>query len=342
VNVLSTPHLIAQDNDESEIIVGQNVPFQAGYNPGFTTGATTTTAGGTTSTLANNYNIASLIAPIQRQNVDLKLKIKPQIHEGEMIRMDIEESQEEIVANNPTLGPTTAKRSVKTKVVVKDQSTIVIGGLVQDRNVTSVSKIPLLGDIPILGWAFRSTNIVKKKTNLLLLLTPYIIRDQSDFRRILERKQREHRELYELYYGKKPDYTLAEASSRPGPLTRVRQQVTTESAKIENGGAGGVGEKTMKPPSYAPEAPPPTAPLPVPVPAPAPSGSATSGRTIDPSAVPSGPPPASPPAAPPAAAQPRTFPPTQGTFLPIPGSEPAAPSVPTPAPGAANPPPGGG
>jgi general secretion pathway protein D len=335
VNVLSTPHLIAQDNEESEIIVGNNVPFQAGYNPGFSTGGTT---GAGSNNLANNLNVASLIAPIQRQNVDLKLKIKPQIHEGDMVRMDIEESQEEIVANNPTLGPTTAKRSVKTKVVVKDQSTIVIGGLVQDRNVTSVSKIPLLGDIPILGWAFRSTNIVKKKTNLLLLLTPYIIRDQSDFRRILERKQREHRELYELYYGKKPDYTLAEASSRPGPLTRVRQQVTTESAKIENGGAGGVGEKTMRPPSYAPEAPPPTAPLPVPVPAPAPSGSATSGRTIDPSAVPSGPPPASPPAA----AQPRTFPPTQGTFLPIPGSEPAAPSVPTPAPGAANPPPGGG
>src|SRR5512137_2028912 len=65
VNVLSTPHLIAQDNEESEIIVGQNVPFQAGYNPGFSTAATTTT--GTTNTLANNYNIASLIAPIQRQ-----------------------------------------------------------------------------------------------------------------------------------------------------------------------------------------------------------------------------------------------------------------------------------
>jgi len=227
--------------------------------------------------------------------------------------------------------------------VVKDQSTIVIGGLVQDRNVTSVSKVPLLGDIPILGWAFRSTNIVKKKTNLLLLLTPYIIRDQSDFRRILERKQREHRELYELYYGKKPDYTLAEASSRPGPLTRVRQQVITESAKIENGGPGGVGEKTMKPPSYAPEAPPATAPAPSP--APAPSGSTPAGRTIAPAAVPNGPLPASPSTTPPvspapAAARPRTFPPTQGTMLPIPGSEPAAP--PAPAPGAATPPPGGG
>jgi general secretion pathway protein D len=235
---------------------------------------------------------------------------------------------------------------VKTKVVVKDQSTIVIGGLVQDRNVTSVSKVPLLGDIPILGWAFRSTNIVKKKTNLLLLLTPYIIRDQSDFRRILERKQREHRELYELYYGKKPDYTLAEASSRPGPLTRVRQQVMTENAKIENGGPGGAGEKTMKPPSYAPE--------PAPAPAPATSVPGTNGRTIAPAAIPTGPLPASAPAsptkaAPPAPApapspategtQPRTFPPTQGTWKPIPGSEPAAPSAP---PAGTAPPPGGG
>ncbi len=333
VNVLSTPHLIAQDNEESEIIVGNNVPFQAGYNPGFNTGGlgTTTTGGNTTNNLLASPYAVSLIAPIQRQNVDLKLKIKPQIHEGDMVRMDIEESQEEIVANNPTLGPTTAKRSVKTKVVVKDQSTIVIGGLVQDRNVTSVSKIPLLGDIPILGWAFRSTNVVKKKTNLLLLLTPYIIRDQSDFRRILERKQREHRELYELYYGKKPDYTLAEASSRPGPLTRVRQQVLTENAKIENGGPGGAGEKTMKPPTYAPE-PQPAPPAPA-VPAPSPSQS----RTIPPSQVPSGPLPANPPA--PQPGQPRTFPPTNGTVLPIPGSEPAAPSTP---PAGTPPSPGGG
>ena len=344
VNVLSTPHLIAQDNEESEIIVGNNVPFQAGYNPGFNTGGlgTTTTGGNTTNNLLASPYAVSLIAPIQRQNVDLKLKIKPQIHEGDMVRMDIEESQEEIVANDPTLGPTTAKRSVKTKVVVKDQSTIVIGGLVQDRNVTSVSKIPLLGDIPILGWAFRSTNIVKKKTNLLLLLTPYIIRDQSDFRRILERKQREHRELYELYYGKKPDYTLAEASSRPGPLTRVRQQVMTENAKIENGGPGGAGEKTMKPPTYGPETPPAT------VPAPAPSGSNGAGRTIAPAAIPTGPLPTTPPVTAPAApaaapapqnSQPRTFPPTQGTWKPIPGSEPATPTTP---PAGTAPPPGGG
>jgi general secretion pathway protein D len=186
---------------------------------------------------------------------------------------------------------------VKTKVVVKDQSTIVIGGLVQNRDLSTVSKVPLLGDIPVLGWAFRSTNTIKKKTNLLLLLTPYIIRNQSDFRRILERKQREQRELYELYYGKKPDFVLAEQSSRPGPLTRIRQQVQLENAKIENGGGGAPGERTVRAPSYGPPTPvtpaarssttPPAAPAtspprpeaPIPAETPPPAGLPPAGAT---------------------------------------------------------------
>jgi general secretion pathway protein D len=259
--------------------------------------------------------------------------------------MDIEESQEEIVSNDPTLGHTTAKRSVKTKVVVKDQSTIVIGGLVQDRNLTSVSKVPLLGDIPILGWAFRSTNTVKKKTNLLLLLTPYIIRDQADFRRILERKQREHRELYELYYGKKPDFTLAESSSRPGPLTRVRQQVQMENAKIENGGAGSPGEKTLKPPTYGPADP-------VPPPAPVAPVNGQGSRSIPPASVPTGPIPAAPPAtatmqpngtSAPAAPPVKSFPPTEYQIRGLPAGESAPlPPVPvTPSPNPLQPSPGG-
>ncbi len=281
VHVLSTPHIIAQDNEESEIIVGQNVPFQAGYNPGFNSSlaGSTSTTGGTTNVLASPYAV-SLIAPIQRQNVDLKLKIKPQIHEGDMVRLDIEESQEEIVSNDPVLGPTTAKRSVKTKVVAKDQSTIVIGGLIQDRTTSTVNKVPLLGDIPILGYLFRDTVTQKQKTNLLLLLTPHIIRDQSDFHHILERKQREQRELYEIYYGKKQGFTLEDTASRPGPLTRIRQQVQVENQKIENGGTGAPGEKTLGPPAAPasgtppirpePEAPPPVLPeTPAPIPAPA-------------------------------------------------------------------------
>ena len=273
VNILSTPHLLAQDNEESEIVVGQNVPFQAGYNPGFSTQGLTT--GAAAQTGVGSLALANFIAPIQRQNVDLKLKIKPQIHEGDMIRLDIDEQAEEIVARDPTLGPTVAKRSVKTKVVAKDQTTIVIGGLIQDRSLTSVSKVPLLGDIPLLGWLFRDTVTAKTKTNLLLFLTPYIVRDQGDFRRILERKQREQREFYEQYYGKKMGYTMAAEAPRPGPLTKVRHEVEVESSKIDNGGTGGPGEKTLGPPApvapvwqdttlepAGPAAPPPGAPVP--------------------------------------------------------------------------------
>lgn len=336
VNVLSTPHLIAQDNEESEIIVGQNVPFQAGYNPGFSTQGLTS-AGTSTTQNAALLGYANFIAPIQRQNVDLKLKIKPQVHEGDNVRLEIDEQAEEIVGRDPQLGPTTAKRSVKTKVVVKDQSTIVIGGLVQDKAVTVVTKVPLLGDIPVLGWLFRDTQTTKTKSNLLLLITPYIIRDQSDFRRILERKQREQRELYELYYGKKPDFILAEKSTRPGPLTRIREQVALENQKVENGGPGAPGERTVKAPgAQAPAAPAPAAPA-APGQRPAPAAPAAPG----PSPTPARPPPAAPAAAAgaaPAAAAPPTAPPaaappaTSPAPAPAPAAQPAPEARPSDAP----------
>src|SRR5207302_1552568 len=89
-------------------------------------------------------------------------------------------SEGEIADVDKTLGPTTSKRSAKTTVVAKDQETVVIGGLIQERVVKSIQKVPLLGSIPVLGWLFRNEVTNKTKTNLLLFLTPYIIRDQSD------------------------------------------------------------------------------------------------------------------------------------------------------------------
>ena len=93
------------------------------------------------------------IGQIQRQNVELKLKLKPQINEGDYIRMTIDESTEEIASTDPVLGPTTSKRSAKTVIVAKDQETVVIGGLMQDRVIKSSNKTPLLGDIPRPGLA---------------------------------------------------------------------------------------------------------------------------------------------------------------------------------------------
>jgi general secretion pathway protein D len=293
VNVLSTPHLLAQDNEEAEIIVGQNVPFQAGYNPGFTLPTGTTTATGASAASAAGYGslaLASFVAPIQRQNVDLKLKIKPQIHEGDMVRLDVEEQAEEIVARDPVLGPTTAKRSAKVKIVAKDQTTVVIGGLLQERNITSVQKVPVLGDIPLLGWLFRDTATQKQKSNLLLFLTPYIIRDQADFRRILERKQREQREFMEQYYGGRLFDLPMDLSRKTGPFTRMQKEVQNETQRLENGGPGAPGERTIEPASGRSRVPPSDRPVSA-VPA-------TPPPALLPEPAPEAPPPPTPEAAP--------------------------------------------
>ena len=236
VNVISTPHVVITDNTEGEITVGQNVPFQAAYSP------TTATS---TSTVVSS--LSSLYAPIQRQNVELKLHLKPQINQGDYVRLEVDEQTEEIASVDKTLGPTTSKRSAKTTVVARDQETIVIGGLIQERTTRSVSKVPILGSLPILGWLFRNESTKKQKTNLLLFLTPYIIRDQSDVRRIFERKMAEREEFVRRFYrddseqGRFIDY-----DHKPGPLSRVRRGVEEELSKVENGGTDARGERVIK------------------------------------------------------------------------------------------------
>jgi general secretion pathway protein D len=253
VNVLSTPHILTSDNEEAEITVGQNVPFQAGFTPsslgtGLGTGAGTAGGGVSPSLLGALGGLGSLYAPINRQNVELKLSIKPQINESDYIRLTIAEQTEEIASTDPVLGPTTAKRSAKTTVVAKDQETVVIGGIMQERTLESVSKVPILGDVPLLGHLFRQTSKRKTKTNLLLFLTPYIIREQSDFRRIFERKMRERQQFVEQFYGQVAGYDVpVDFARKTGPLGRMRQVVRTEESKLENGGPGVQGERVIRP-----------------------------------------------------------------------------------------------
>jgi general secretion pathway protein D len=254
VNVLSTPHLLASDNEESEISVGQNVPFQAGYTPpNLSSLLGGTNVNGALGGLGNLGGFSSLVAPIQRQNVELRLKIKPQINEGDNVRLTIEEQTEEIASNDATLGPTTSKRTVKTQIVAKDQSTIVMGGMMQERNVRSVRKIPLLGSLPILGVLFRDTVTTKSKTNLLLFLTPYIIRDEADYRRIYEKKRKEYDEFVEQFYGRQPAYRVdVDFARKAGPYARIRRGVAEEALKLENGGPGTPDERLQVPPSSRP------------------------------------------------------------------------------------------
>jgi general secretion pathway protein D len=118
----------------------------------------------------------------------------------------------------------------------------------QERTIESVSKVPVLGDIPLLGHLFRETTRRKTKTNLLLFLTPYIIKDQSDFRAIFERKMKERQQFVEQFYGQVPGYDVAvDFSRKPGPLSRMNQSVLREQQKAENGGPGTQGERIYKP-----------------------------------------------------------------------------------------------
>jgi general secretion pathway protein D len=253
VNVLSTPHILTSDNEEAEITVGQNVPFQAGFSPSSLGGGLGTTPGTGTgglnpSLIGGLGGLGSLFAPITRQNVELKLTVKPQINDGDFIRLVITEQTEEIASSDPVLGPTTSKRSAKTTVVAKDQETVVLGGIMQDRTIESVSKVPVLGDIPLVGHLFRETTRKKTKTNLLLFLTPYIIQDQSDFRTIFERKMKERQQFVEQFYGQVPGYNVPiDFSRKPGPLSRMNQSVLREQQKAENGGPGSPGERVFKP-----------------------------------------------------------------------------------------------
>ncbi|MBL8957636.1 MAG: type II secretion system protein GspD, partial [Myxococcaceae bacterium] len=163
-------------------------------------------------------------------------------------RMTVNEQTEEIASRDPVLGPTTAKRTAKTTIVARDQETIVIGGIMQERVIEGVKKVPVLGDIPLFGNLFRQQTQQKIKTNLLLFLTPYIIRDSSDFRRIFERKMKERQQFVEQFYGAVSSYDVViDFSRKPGPLARMTQSINRELAKYENGGPGVSGEKLIQP-----------------------------------------------------------------------------------------------
>ncbi len=347
VNVLSTPHLLTSDNEEAEITVGQNVPFQAGFAPQLPTGTGTTLPTGSLATAGSLLGgLGSYYAPINRQNVELKLNIKPQINASDYIRMVINESTEEIASQDPVLGPTTSKRTAKTTVVAKDQETVVIGGIMQERTIESIGKVPVLGDIPLLGYLFRETTRRKVKVNLLLFLTPYIIRDASDFRRIFEKKMAERQRFVEEFYGQVPGYDVPIDFARtPGPLAKMNQIVMREEMKVENGGPGLPGEQVFRPGQLGPGGAPPPSGTPTtpqgmgqqllqsgqPATAPAPAGPlgplGPPGTVITP--APSQTPPGGGPGASPA-------PPTPGTGTvqpPSPQSQtPAPPAQPTPPP----------
>jgi len=206
VNVLSTPHILATDNVEATITVGENVPVQQGYNAA---GALLSQAargglggaGGSAAGLgmAAMGGMGGMGYSIGRQNVGLTLKITPFINDDDQVRLEIDLEISEVKSVDPNMGPNISKQNAATTSVVADQQTIVIGGLITDNQVETTQKVPVLGDIPLIGFLFRNKSSLIKKRNLLIFLTPYIIRGPDDFREIFNRKMAERREFIERY-----------------------------------------------------------------------------------------------------------------------------------------------
>ena len=168
-NILSTPQLLASDNQRAKIIVGENRPFPTGQAQGIT--------GGT-------------LVTIERKDVGVTLEITPQVLENGLIRLEVKQEITAIAENvsqtigsgssSIPVGPTTTKRAMETITIVPDQQTVVLGGLVRDNVTFNERKIPLLGDIPLLGWLFKSRSQQTEKVNLLVFLTPSVVRDRVD------------------------------------------------------------------------------------------------------------------------------------------------------------------
>ena len=161
-NILSMPNLLTLDNEEARIIVGQNVPFITGQ---FTTAASAGAAG------VNPFQT------IERRDIGLSLRVRPQISEGGTVKMAIYQETSSI-QQSTTSGLITSKRSIETNVLVDDGQIIVLGGLIEDTVNDTVEKVPGLGDIPFLGYLFRYQSKRRGKTNLVVFLRPIVVRNE--------------------------------------------------------------------------------------------------------------------------------------------------------------------
>jgi general secretion pathway protein D len=222
-NIMSTPNLITVDNEEAKIVVGNNVPF--------ITGQFTSTGTGTTNPFQT----------IERKDVGLTLRIKPQIGEGGTVRMTIFQESSNVIAQaagTTNAGPTTTKRSIESNVIVDDGAILVLGGLIEDRFEDNKNKVPLLGDIPVLGQLFRSESRTKRRTNLMVFLRPIVMRSAEDANKLsLDR--------YDLIRSQQKDLQPA-----PNILLPIGESPLLPAQPAAIGGAA-------QPPALAPSAPAP-------------------------------------------------------------------------------------
>ncbi|HLK37321.1 MAG TPA: type II secretion system secretin GspD [Polyangiaceae bacterium] len=228
-DILSTPHILATDNVPAEISVGQNIPLQTNSGGiGLPTGAAGAGASGlgALGALGGFGGFGGFTAP--RQDIGTKIKIVPHLNDSDEVRLEVSEEISDVAGQaQGTLGVIPfSKRTAQTQLVVKDQQTVVIGGLVRNFISRNDQKIPLLGDIPVLGALFRSRTSSMQKANLILVLTPYIVREQADLRGVFERKMQERQEFLDHYFvfSDQTDYEPPKDYSRTnGLLEDIRE-----------------------------------------------------------------------------------------------------------------------
>ncbi len=184
-NVLSAPHILTSDNEEAEIRIGNNIPIVT---------SRVNAATGVSDALSSSVNV-------ERQDIGVTLRVTPQISEGDSLRLkifqeitDVNEALSAETGDPAEVGVSLTSRRIENTLVVADGETVVVGGLISEGVQDTVSRVPWLGSIPILGWAFKTKTRTVKKVNLLIFLTPHIIRNASDLASQTIRKRKEFRE----------------------------------------------------------------------------------------------------------------------------------------------------
>jgi general secretion pathway protein D len=219
--ILATPNLLTLDNEESKISVGSNVPFLTGQF-----------------TLTGDANTASPFQTIERKDVGLTLKVKPQISQGGSVRLQIFEEISKIrqgSSADPTLA-TTDKRTLESTVLVDDGQIIVLGGLIQDAVQEGEDSVPLLGDLPLLGNLFRYTTRNQVRTNLMIFLRPVVLRNADDAAKVTNPR-------YEYIISQQKAFTPRDRVMLPDmPALQISDQLNW----------GAVSPSQDKPPAAAP------------------------------------------------------------------------------------------
>jgi general secretion pathway protein D len=235
--VVSAPSIIALDNEEAKYKIGVNVPYEKASFSGL----------GSSDVPANVQQTT-----YDRRDLVLQLAIKPHISTDDNLLLEVKHEAEELQPQSSAGGPIWSTRAIETRVVVRDQQTVVIGGLLQERETTSTRKVPILGDIPLLGYLFKHSYKEKRKTNLVIMLTPYIVKDQLELQAIRERRLREHQEfmrsfrtLSSMPYQPRIDYarkrglveeinrTVADVEAEVAARSSLRQPPSVQAGVIE-------------------------------------------------------------------------------------------------------------